>query len=136
MLAAKFSIPYAVAAMVVRGSADVTSFYPQQVSNSQIRQLAQRVEVVADEGMSFRRYDYPAARVAVSLSNGRILEGSVTVQRGDAKNPVNHEELVGKFRFIAGDVLGEARTKQVIDTVAKLDKLGDVGELTALLGEN
>ena len=136
MLAAKFSIPYAVAAMVVRGSADVTSFYPQQVSNSLIRQLAQRVEVVADEDMSFRRYDYPAARVAVSLSDGRILEGSVTVQRGDAKNPVNHEELVGKFRFIAGDVLGEARTKQVIDTVAKLDTLGDVGELTALLGEN
>ena len=136
MLAAKFSIPYAVAAMVVRGTADVTSFYPEQISDSQIRQLAQRVEVVADGGMSFRRYDYPAARVAVSLSDGRTLEESVTVQRGDAQNPVDHEELLGKFRFIAGDVLGEARTKQVIDAVAKLDTLGNVRELTALLGEN
>ena len=136
MLAAKFSIPYAVAAMVVRGTADVTSFYPEQISDSQIRQLAQRVEVVADGGMSFRRYDYPAARVAVSLSDGRTLEESVTVQRGDAQNPVDHEELSGKFRFIAGDVLGEARTKQVIDAVAKLDTLGNVRELTALLGEN
>jgi len=136
MLAAKFSIPYAVAAMVVRGTADVTSFYPEQISDSQIRQLAQRVEVVADGDMSFRRYDYPTARVAVSLSDGRTLEESVTVQRGDAQNPVDHEELLGKFRFIAGDVLGEARTKQVIDAVAKLDTLGNVRELTALLGEN
>jgi 2-methylcitrate dehydratase PrpD len=136
MLAAKFSIPYAVAAMVVRGSADITSFYPQQIEDSQIRQLAQRVEVVADADMSLRRYDYPAARVAVSLKDGRTLEESVTVQRGDAQNPVDHEELLGKFRFIAGDVLGEARTKQVIDTVAKLDTLVNVRELTALLGEN
>ena len=135
MLAAKFSIPYAVAAMVVRGSADVTSFYPQQVSDSQTRQLAKLVDVVADSEMSLRRFDYPASRVAVSLNDGRTLEESVTVQRGDAQNPVDHEELLGKFRFIAGDVLGEVRTKQVIDTIARLDSLGDVGELTGLLGE-
>ena len=135
MLAAKFSIPYAVAAMVVRGSADVTSFYPQQVADSQTRQLAKLVEVVADSEMSLRRFDYPASRVTVSLNDGRILEESVTAQRGDAQNPVVHEELVGKFRFIAGDVLGESRTKQVIDTVSRLDAMDNVRELTALLGD-
>jgi len=71
----------------------------------------------------------------VSLNDGRTLEESVTVQRGDAQNPVDHEELLGKFRFIAGDALGESRIKQVIDTVARLDSLDDIGELTALLGE-
>ena len=90
---------------------------------------------MADSEMSLRRCDYPASRVSVSLNDGRTLEESVTVQRGDAQNPVDHEELLGKFRFIAGDALGESRTQQVIDAVARLDSLGDIGELTLLIGD-
>jgi 2-methylcitrate dehydratase PrpD len=133
MLAAKFSIPYAVAAMLVRGNANVTAFYPDQVANPQIRELAGVVEVAADSEMSLRRYDYPSARVAVSLKDGRRLEQSVTAQRGDYRNPVTRDELLAKFRFLATETLGESRTSQVIDAVGSLEKLGNVRELTGLL---
>ena len=133
MLAAKFSIPYAVAAMLVKGSADITAFYPEQVADSQIRELARLVEVAADPEMDLRRYDYPASRVAVSLKDGRTLEESVTAHRGDFHNPVTRDELIGKFRFLAEETLGEERTQQVIDTVACLDTLDEVRKLTLLL---
>ena len=133
MLAAKFSIPYAVAAMLVRGNANVTAFYPDQIGNPQIRELAGVVEVAADSEMSLRRYDYPSAKVAVSLKDGRRLEQSVTAQRGDYRNPVTRDELLSKFRFLATETLGESRTSQVIDAVASLEKLGNVRELTSLL---
>ena len=133
MLAAKFSIPYAVAAMVSKGTADVTAFYPNQLADPDIGRLAQRVEVVADDQMSLRRYDYPAARVQVSLKDGRTLKESITAQRGDAKNPVSLEELVGKFSFLASETLGEQGTQQVIDTVARMDTLDKVSELSGLL---
>lgn len=133
MLAAKFSIPYAVAAMLVKGSADITAFYPEQVADSQIRELARLVEVAADPEMDLRRYDYPASRVAVSLKDGRTLEESVTAHRGDFHNPVTRDELIGKFRFLAEETLGEERTQKVIDTVACLDTLDEVRELTRLL---
>ena len=133
MLAAKFSIPYAVAAMLVRGNANVTAFYPDQVANPQIRELAGVVEVAADSEMSLRRYDYPSARVAVSLKDGRRLEQSVTAQRGDYRNPVTRDELLAKFRFLATETLGESRTSQVIDAVGSLETLGNVRELTGLL---
>ncbi|MCH7605940.1 MAG: MmgE/PrpD family protein [Chloroflexi bacterium] len=133
MLAAKFSIPYAVAAMVSKGTADVTAFYPDQLGDPDIGRLAQKVEVVADDQMSLRRYDYPASRVVVTLKDGRDLKESVTAQRGDAKNPVSSEELVGKFSFLASETLGEQGTQRVIDTVSRLETLDKVSDLTELL---
>jgi hypothetical protein len=60
----------------------------------------------------------------------------VVAHRGDAHNPVSQGELAGKFISLAGDTLGEERTQEVIDTVFRLDGLGDVRELTRLLVGN
>ena len=133
MLAAKFPIPYGVAAALLHGTTDITAFYPERVADPDIRSLARRVKVIADEEMSFRRYDYPSSRVEVTLKDGRTFEQSVTAQHGDARNPASREELVGKFTFLAVDTLGEARTQQVIETVDRLEGLGEVQELTRLL---
>ncbi len=135
MLAAKFSIPYAVAAALLHGTTDITAFYPEKVTDGRVRALAQRVELVADPKMNLRRYGYPASRVAVSLKGGRVLEESVTAHHGDTRNPASHEELTGKFSFLALDSLREERTRQVIAMVDRLDTLEDIGELTRLLGE-
>ena len=129
MLAAKFSIPYGVAAALVLGTTDITAFYPERVADPEIRSLASRVQVIADPEMSLRRYEYPSSRVEVTLKDGRTFEQSVTAQHGDARNPASREELVGKFTFLAEDTLGQARTQQVIEVVGRLDRLDDVKEL-------
>ena len=133
MLAAKFSIPYAVAAAICYGRTDVTAFLPERVDNSEVRALAQRVSLDADPEMSLRRYDYPAARVAVELADGRLRRAEVTSQRGDFSNPAVREELRGKFDLLARDTLDAGGVQQVVGTVSRLDQLADVGELTALL---
>ena len=133
MLAAKFSIPYAVAAAICYGRTDVSAFLPERVNNADIRQLAERVSLDSDPEMSLRRYDYPSARVAVQLTDGRVRRSEVTSQRGDFSNPASREELLGKFDLLARDTLGAGGVQQVIETVSRLDRLSDVGELTALL---
>lgn len=133
MLAAKFSIPYAVAAAIHYGATDVGAFLPDQVVNAQVRQLARRVEVTADSEMNLRRYDYPSARVAVQLNDGRALESSVVSQRGDATNPAPRQQLLDKFRTLAAPTLGSERVQQVIDTAGRMDSLDSINELTALL---
>ena len=134
MLAAKFSIPYAVAAAIHYGTAGVSAFYPEQVNDADIRRLAQRVSVTADPLMDLRRYDYPAAKVTVNLQDGRALSASVTAHRGDYTNPASADELHGKFRSLAQGTLGAARTPAVIDAVLQMDELASIGELTRLLG--
>lgn len=133
MLAAKFSIPYAVAAALVVGRTDVSAFSDPAIQDPRIRDLAQKVEVSSDPEMSMRRSDYPTASVTITLKDGRVFSQTTTVVRGDAGNPGSGEELVDKFLALAGESLGEAKAKEVVDTVGRVEELKDLKELTALL---
>ncbi|MBI1848172.1 MAG: MmgE/PrpD family protein [Candidatus Rokubacteria bacterium] len=133
MLAAKFSIPYAVAAALVLGRTDVTAFTEDVLEDPGVRALAKRVEVTADPAMSLRRDDQPVATVTVTLTDGRTLSRSTRVVRGDAANPRPEEELVAKFLALAAPVLGEQRAANVVALTSRLERVGDVRELSALL---
>jgi 2-methylcitrate dehydratase PrpD len=134
MLAAKFSIPYAVAAAIVRSPSDLSAFDETTIADPRIRDLAARVEVRSDPAMNPRRPDdYPTAVVTVTLRDGRSLTETTTVVRGDAAAPVERAELVAKFLALAAPILGETRTHAVVETVDRIDELKDVRDLTALL---
>src|SRR5207244_2514362 len=79
MLAAKFAIPYAVAASLVLGRSDTAAFEPTALADPRIRDLARRVTVRTDASMSPRSLDQPTARVRVALRDGRMLEAGTTV---------------------------------------------------------
>jgi 2-methylcitrate dehydratase PrpD len=133
MLAAKFSIPYAVAAALVLGRADVGAFAEPALTDPRIRSLAARVEVRVDPAMSPRRTDYPTAVVEVVLRDGRTRSASTTVVRGDFEDPVSAEEIVEKFLSLAAGALGAARAREVARVVEETERLEDVRDLTALL---
>jgi len=133
MLAAKFSLPYALAATVTHRSTDITAFYPEKLNDEETQALARRVAISADPEMDLRRYDYPAARVTVSLNDGRILSESVVAHHGDHRNPATADELHRKFAFLTGELLGEKGVRDVTDSVSRLHEMGDIRELTALL---
>ncbi len=133
MLAAKFSVPYAVATALVRGTTEVSAFFDDARHDPRIRALAGRVEVRADPTMSLRDSQGPTARVVVTLHDGRVLTRDTTVVHGDAANPRGREELVAKFMALTADTLPRARAHEVVDVVGRLERLKDVRELTALL---
>ena len=133
MLAAKFSLPYAVATAVVHNSTDITAFYPDRLQDPETLALSHRVDIVADPEMDLRRYDYPAAKVAVSLKDGRTFTENVTAHHGDTENPASRQELVAKFNFLVEDILGDGGAARVAETVGHLDALGNIRELTRLL---
>ena len=133
MLSSKFHIPYAVAATIVRRTANVTSFYEDAVHDPKIRELADKVELTYDPQMNSRRSDYPTAKVSIGLKDGRTLNEITKVVRGDAANPVPREELVSKFMFLSTPAVGAERAEEVVKTVARVDELKDIRELTALL---
>jgi 2-methylcitrate dehydratase PrpD len=132
-LAAKFSIPYAVAAALVLGRADVAAFAEPALADPRTRALAARVEVRVDPEMSPRRTDYPAAMVEIVLRDGRTRAASTTVVRGDFEDPVPGEEIVEKFLALAAGPLGAARARDVVRVVEETERLEDVRDLTALL---
>jgi len=135
MLAAKFSIPYAVAAALVLGRTDLAAFEGPAIGDPRVRRMAARVEIRSDPAMNPRRPDdYPTAVVAVTLRNGQTLTETTTVARGDSAAPVDRGTIVAKFEALAAPALGAARARAVIEAVDRIDELKDVRELTALLG--
>src|SRR6059036_1627153 len=57
--AARFSIPWAVAAALVLGRTDPVAFDSATLADARIRDLARRVEIGTDPAMSPRRADAP-----------------------------------------------------------------------------
>jgi 2-methylcitrate dehydratase PrpD len=135
MLAAKFSVPYAVAAAVVKGTTDISAFQDAVRDDPRVRQLAARVELSTDDTMSMRGGpERPTARVAVELADGRVLTRETAIVHGDAANPRGRDELQAKFRALASEALPAARVDEIVETVGRLEQLADVRRLTALLG--
>jgi 2-methylcitrate dehydratase PrpD len=131
-LAARFSIPWAVAAALVRGRTDPSAFDDRALGDERIRALARRVEIATDPAMTPRRTDGPTARVRLTLRGGRALEETTTVVRGDALSPVPRDEITAKFVSLLGPILGESHARKVVDAVEAADTLEDVGALTAM----
>jgi 2-methylcitrate dehydratase PrpD len=133
MLAAKFSVPYAVAAAIVTGGSGVSAFLDGARDDPRVQELARRVEVRGHSAMSMRSAGEPTARVEVTLRDGRVLTGTASTVRGDADNPVPREVLVDKFLDLAGRAIPAHRAGQVVEAVAGLDRVKDVRDLGALL---
>jgi 2-methylcitrate dehydratase PrpD len=132
-LAARFSIPWAVAAGLVLGRTDPPAFDAQALADERIRALARRVEIRTSSDMTPRRADAPTAHVRLVLRGGKTLERTTAVVRGDALSPVPRDEITAKFVSLAGPILGDAGARKVIHVVEDVESLDDVGSLTAML---
>ena len=134
MLGAKFSIPYSVAAAIIRGSADVTAFYPEAVNDSRIRELAAKVNVRVDPRMAWGRYENPTAEVSLRLEDGCVLSGTTDITSGDPARRAPRQQLLDKFTTVTAGVLGPEEAQAAIATVDRLEHLADVRELTRIFG--
>jgi 2-methylcitrate dehydratase PrpD len=132
MLAAKFSIPYAVAAAVVRRGTFVNAFLDDAREDVRVEGLAERVTVRGDDTMAIRG-DGVTARVAIALRDGRTLVGETRVAHGDAAEPADRGERLEKFATLAEPVIGATRVEKVVAAVDRPESLKDIRELTKLV---
>ena len=100
-LAGKFSVPFAVATRLVRGSSRVENFTWDAVRDERVQALAKRVFVTEDKAMTARLPQFRPARVDVKLRDGRTLTAAVETNRGDDQDPYSRDELVGKYFSLA-----------------------------------
>ena len=135
-LAAKFSVPFAVATRLVNGSSALSSFTWEAVRDPAVTALAKKVEVSEDPRMTQRLPLERPAKVVITLNNGQQVTGEAGVNRGDDAAPYTREELRQKFMNLTQRIWPAAHAHNVLEATLKLAALkGSLPEWTALLSQ-
>jgi 2-methylcitrate dehydratase PrpD len=132
--AAKFSLPFAIAAALIDGEVGHRTFTDDSIARPDALSLAARVNyrVAAPGETTFPRY-FPGQFTAV-LRDGRAIEERLDVNWGTPENPMPREAVEAKFRDNACGLLPAEQVEALLQAVWSLEhrRAGDLGALTAL----
>ena len=135
VVAAQLSHPYVCSVTLLEGNAFIDQFTEEKIRDPKILEFAKKVEVVNDPEIdNLPRHLRYTVKVDVHLKNGQVFNLKETYPKGHPKNPFSHEELLWKFRSLAGKAItDEKQLDRVIDSVLNMEKLESFNELAGLL---
>jgi len=128
---AKFSLPYCIAVMLIRGRAGLEEFTDNAIRDPSVLALAKKVRYELDPSIDYPRHF--SGHVQMRLLDGRILEENQPHPRGGLEDPLPPEEIESKFRANAQLRLPPARVDQIMAAVNGLEELPKIASLTELL---
>lgn len=131
--AVRFSVPYLIAARLCRGPIDLRTLDHDLVRNQQVRDLAERVEMVFSQEYEGLRPRRNPAKVTLYLREGRELSREVMNCLGDPLKPVPQEFLLRKFLDLATPVLGKSRAEDFVAAFQPLESVDNVRPLLRML---
>ncbi|MFF5987244.1 MmgE/PrpD family protein [Prauserella flavalba] len=127
---AKFSLPYCLASLLVRGSVEVASFTAEAITDEAVLAVTPRV------GYETREYsprpDAFGGGVRVETTDGRTFEAQLRYQRGGMENPMTEDDVRGKYRANAGLALDAEAVRELEDAVTTLGERPGLGFLAAV----
>lgn len=133
MLAAKFSVPFAVATFIAHQAATVEAFRERARGDAVVRALAERVTVREDPMLTAMVPARRPARIRIVFADGGTETAETATNRGDTEDPYTPAELEAKFFELAEPVWGPARSRTLFARCMGLDRLPDIGALAAAL---
>ena len=94
---AKMSIPYGVAAGLIKGKAGLTEYDDDYITNNTILNLARKVHVQADAEFSAQFPKVQTAVVDIKLINKKEASEQVDFPKGEPENPMTNDEFMVRF---------------------------------------
>jgi len=128
---AKFSLPFSIAAMLLRGRAGLEEFSDAAIEDGELLELAAKVGYELDPTIDYPRHF--EGHVKVLMKNGSTFEEDQLHPRGGFEDPLPPAEIEQKFRANASLVLSAERVTALIDAVRRLEQLPAIRSLTDLL---
>jgi 2-methylcitrate dehydratase PrpD len=129
--AAKFSLPFSIAVVLIRGRAGLEEFSEAAIRDPEILALAKKVRYQLDSTIDYPRHF--SGHVRITLDDGSVLEANQPHPRGGLEAPLPAEDIEEKFRANAHLALPEDKVSKIIETVSQLEQLRSIGTLSDLL---
>lgn len=130
---AKFSIPYGIAVAFYDGAAAVSQFSEERIRDPKLLELAGKIRVHSTEEYTKAYPRNWGCELNIHTRDGREVKKVVWNGKGGADNPLSKEDLILKFKSLAGGVLSDGRMDEMIDAIYNLEHVRDVSELAALM---
>lgn len=128
---AKFSLPYCLASIFVRGKCGVDDFEKNAVADPAVLALADKVSFTQDDLQDFPRF-FPGV-VEVRLEDGNSYVEEEKHQRGCAENPFTDQDVFEKFKDNAQRSLSLEKAEDLLSMVMSLENLKNVNGVGELL---
>lgn len=140
ILDAQFSIPYCVCVYLL--DRDPKNWFTEEMrNNEELIRLSEKVEgdgpAVATRELFeiFQSGSFPEVTIRIELKDGSVLSNSLRFPKGHPRNPYTLEEEIEHFREVGREAFSEARIREIVDAVVRLEELSDVGSLARLLAK-
>ena len=127
--AAKFSLPFCAGLALVRGSCGLEDFSEECLRDSKIRSLAGLVRLEVDDELESLHPARWGARVEICTSSGNRYSARTDFPRGDPENPLDDEQIIAKFRLLAGHAWQRERVEKLLRAALNLQDIEDMATL-------
>ncbi|MBI4303431.1 MAG: MmgE/PrpD family protein [Chloroflexi bacterium] len=110
-------------------------YTPERLKDPKVLDLKSRVKSIHDPRLDERKKITKAhsAEVEVETKDGRKFSERVDYPPGDPGNPASQEDIEKKAMYYAPKVLGQKKTKNLIEAVKNLEAVTDLNQLGQLL---
>ena len=134
-LQAKFSMEFCMAILLIERKAGLAQFTDEVVNRPDVQALIRKVDFGVHPEAEAAGFDKMTTIIEVELDEGTTFKGRADFGKGSPVNPMSDRELEQKFFECAewGGV-DRARAQKIVELVWKIEALGNVRELTRLLG--
>jgi 2-methylcitrate dehydratase PrpD len=119
---ARFSLHYMVASALVHGSVRLSAFSEERLNDPATRALMQRVTRTLDPEIDAAFPSRRAARVDITLRDGRRFSHFQPDRKGDPELPLSDAELGDKLIELASPVIGDGAARALLDKLWTLDQ--------------
>jgi 2-methylcitrate dehydratase PrpD len=118
---AKFSIPFALATILVHGRSGIDCFDTKAVENPVVQALMAKVDVREDPAYTEAYPDKQRCDVVIHLNGGGTVPGHCEIMRGEPGNPHRPEDVEKKFFDLTVPVWGSQRAHDLYSALLKLE---------------
>ena len=129
MPAAQMSLPYGMAAQICFGAAGLDEYAPERRKSRETARMLDLIDIIEDETVKASS----AARVTLTLRDGRQFEERTTHALGTPGNPMSTRAVRAKFDQMAGRTLTQDRVRDVAACVLSLATCEDARQLVQAL---
>ena len=131
MMAAQYSLPFALGASLIDGPYSVEVFKPERLDDQRILTLADRVEAIPDAAMEKAFPAHFGSWVEVEFADGTKRRSDVLDSYGTPANPMAPEALRDKFAGLVRDARRDFDVAATTESVALLAEASGIEDLLA-----